>query len=214
MLLVPPPLWASAVPLEFIDSATSRASTITIPATAASGDFAVLFDFVRNSSPVPTNVVPSGWTQAVTGTQDAGSNDSRTTVSYKMLGSGDPGASIAGMDGSNVVKVMLVFTRPGAPASSLWVADNISTNPASQAVAASGVGTPLLVLGCAAAATSGAVAFSTASPAFDDVISNTGSNPGIAVGYKIYDSGGASDHTIDMNDLGDANSLSSGVIAF
>lgn len=206
---------AGAIPLEFVDSAAAKnTGQITIPVTAAAGDYAILFDFARNSSPVPAEVVPAGWTKIITETQDAGSNDTRILVSHKTLASGDPGSLISGMSGTHEAKIILVFKQPATPAASLWQAECTPTNPTQQNVAASGVSAPLIVFGCGAGNTSSAVSFSTASPAFDATVSvASGASPGMTVGYKIYEAA-PQNHSIDINDLGDANALASGVVSF
>jgi hypothetical protein len=79
---------------------TSTASTITIPATASSGDIAVLFD----TSTTTTDTIPSGWTR-ITGVTTTGI---RQNVSYKILSASDPNTSITGMGGTTR-KVMVVY---------------------------------------------------------------------------------------------------------
>src|SRR5690606_18431777 len=97
---------AGATPLEFVDSAAAKnTGQITIPATAAAGDYAILFDFARNSSSVPAESVPAGWVKITTGTQNVGFNAARILVSHKTLASGDPGILISGMSGSQDAKI-------------------------------------------------------------------------------------------------------------
>ena len=197
---------AALTTLTFIDSAIANVSTITIPATAAGGDVAILFDNVADTG-TPTDVVPTGWTGIVTATLGA----IRLRVSYKILVSGDGGDSIAAMDGDLANdKVMFVFRGNVAITGvtpSIWLSEVTGGNPSLQTVSASGHAVPLLVLAMAAV-TTGTGAFSTASPAFNATVLDLGSN--IIAGYKIYNSSPAN-HSIDMNDIG-SNSLASGYL--
>lgn len=77
-------------------------STITMPSNVDSSMFAVHFDwaFINPSAadprPLPTNVVPSGWTQIGSAAQN-GRGSSRLTISWKKLTSADSGQIITGM---------------------------------------------------------------------------------------------------------------------
>lgn len=123
MMVIPghPVLGRKAGPqITFVASATSARANITIPATAQPGDLAVLFDIATSGSAM-SPVVPSGWAQI--GTSLGGLGDAVMTVaSRRVLEAGNPGSSVAGMDGNiEDAKIMLVF-RPtmgtwGAPAS-------------------------------------------------------------------------------------------------
>jgi hypothetical protein len=117
-------------------SATSTASTITIPAAAATGDYAILFD----TSTTVTNTIPSGWT-SINGVTTAGI---RTNISFKRLVSGDPNTSVTGMAGTTR-KVMLIVkgnsdllsntrSTPGSQAT--------TAAPTNQTISTSGVNTP------------------------------------------------------------------------
>jgi len=86
--------------VSFQDSATSIASTITVPGSAAVGDVAILFD----TSTTVTNTIPSGWT-SISGVTTTGI---RQNISYKLIGSSDIGATVTGMAGTTR-KVMLVY---------------------------------------------------------------------------------------------------------
>lgn len=217
-LLAPPPGFAAAgggpTTLTFVDSAISNSATITIPAGAQEGDLAVLFDISWNgSSGPPTEVVPSTWTLCTPSTiQDSASNDDRLVASYKVLGAAPGGTSVTGMDSTSDNKIMMVF-RPDAVITTVtpgsWNAQNTPNDPASQSVTASGQATPLVVV-ATGYDVAGLLAFSSASPAFDAVIQETGQDDMVA-GYKIYNSSPA-DHTIDQIDEGNANVLASGYL--
>lgn len=137
--------------LSFNTSASSTSSTITIPAGAEIGDIAVLFDYAGNSnSIIPSTVVPSGWTSVSNKSSDTTAG-TRAIVSYKKLVSGDPGASITGMNGVIFkAKQILVFS-PSSGISTVTVAGLAETiadaAPAAQSVAAQTLN--YVVIGCA-----------------------------------------------------------------
>lgn len=203
------------ITLSFVASANARSSQITIPASGQEGDLAVLFDRATDDTPalaIPTDVVPAGWTDWVSSNASVlGANAAlRGRMSYKILEAADPGASITGMNSDDESKVVLVF-RPDIPITSVTAssanAQATAGNPASQTVTVAGLVTPLIVVGVASG--SNAAAFSTENPAFDATV--TTSLTLMSAGYKIYNSAPAN-HSIDMNDAGDANYLASGYL--
>jgi hypothetical protein len=126
--------------MEYITSATSQGTGVVVPATAAIGDFAILFD--RSGS--TTDTTPSGWTQ-INGVTTSGI---RSNISYKKLVSGDPGASITGM-GNAPSKLLMIFrsnTGTFTTASFSSVSNQATTAaPTAQTVVVSGQATPNLV---------------------------------------------------------------------
>jgi hypothetical protein len=126
--------------MEYITKATALSSTITIPATAAVGDFAILFD----RSTTTTNTIPSGWT-LVSGIT---TTSIRSNVSYKKLVSGDPGTSVTGMAGTTT-KVMLIFRSNTGTFTTLGSgggggAQATTAAPTNQTITISSVATPNL----------------------------------------------------------------------
>lgn len=197
---------AAALTFTFQASASTTADTITIPATAAAGDWAICFDVGFGGS-TPTEVVPTGFTQI--GTSLSGANG-RSVISYKTLVGGDPNSSVGVMTGSGTAAVMLVFRPSQAIATvtpSTWNGEYTSGNPTSQTVTVGS--SPLIVFGNATSS-SAVTGWATESPAFD---SSLGANSSNLAGYKIYDAS-PSNHTIDMADFGTANILRSGYVAF
>lgn len=182
--------------LSFVDSATSTGPTLTIPALAAAGDLAYLFDYSQIGTGTPTTVVPTGFT-SLANTTDV----SRAISSYKIIAAGEPGSSITGMDSDNDNKVMFVFRGNVAISTvtpSTWNSQG-GGSPSTQTVTASGQTTPLVVIGAVGQATT--AAFTTESPAFDATVTV---NSRIEAGYKIYNSSPA-DHSIDAGDNGRDN---------
>jgi hypothetical protein len=125
----------SAPTLTFVAQAFQTAttsSTITIPATAAVGDIAILFDRQNNNSNT-TLAVPSGWTLINTRSVNP---PLRATVSYRILTAGQPGTTIAGQ-GLTARKIMVVY-RPNAPITTATVLTNTTSgSPNTTAAAAS-----------------------------------------------------------------------------
>jgi hypothetical protein len=125
------PVAADGTSLTFVASAIQPGTgftTITIPATAAAGDIAILFD--RQNSTSSTQVTPSGWTQITTALSAAtGPNQLRITISYRILTAGQPGSQITGQ-GSVARKIMVVY-RPSTAITTATVLTNssaVSTN--------------------------------------------------------------------------------------
>lgn len=109
------------------DSSSIDSGTIVVPATAAAGDIAVLFDSI-----VGTSKVPTGWTEIF-----AGSATFDTAISYKILTAGEVGSTVTGQNSSTTysVKKMLVF-RPSSLISTVSVgAVQNSTMTAAKAAA-------------------------------------------------------------------------------
>lgn len=182
--------------LSFVASATSTTSTVRIPSSARAGDVAVLFDRAWNNQSPPSTVVPSGWTSI---RNDPGTV-SRNILSAKVLVSGDPNALITGMDGVfGDRKIMLVFRANVAATGFVTGSSNgeVTVNtPATQTVSASGVGTPLVVIGAFAALDP--LGTTALSPAADGTISNSGDQRML---YKIY-SANPANVSASMDDAG------------
>lgn len=193
-------------------SVASFSPTLTWPGTIAAGDVAVVCDYARSTGDI-TEVPLSGFTSiagAEQGYESSGDNEAGR-VWYKIL-TGSESGSFSTMGASDNGTVLLIF-RGNIPITSVspggWQSDMTGNDPASQIVAASGGAVPLVVIGVAAS--SATPSFSTASPAFDGLITVSGSE--LLAGYKIYESSPVN-HTVDMGDVGNDNYLSSGYLEF
>lgn len=209
---------AGVTTLTFVTSGKTGATgpsnnTITVPALAAEGDLAVLFDACSHtSSGLVDDITPSGWTR-IARQNVLNGWEVESVVSYKVLEAADLGATIIGMGYTNQSKVMLIF-RPDVPITAItpstWLTEGqITAQPAQQTAAASGQTAPLLVLGHAAG--EAGPTFSTATPAFDAEVTETSVNYDLRVGYKVYNSSPA-DHDIRSSDAGAANVLMTGYL--
>jgi hypothetical protein len=115
-------------------------STIVIPATAAVGDIAILFD--RQNSTSSTQVTPSGWTQITTALSAAAApNQIRTTISYRILTAGQPGSTITGQ--GSVARKTIVVYRPSVPITTATVLTNSSSVSSNSTAAATSLTTNL-----------------------------------------------------------------------
>ena len=76
--------------LSYLDSATSTATTITVPSGVQTGDVGILLDEALNfSGSPPSATVPSGWTSLV----DTAGTITRQIISAKVLSSSDAGTT-------------------------------------------------------------------------------------------------------------------------
>lgn len=188
--------------LSFITSATDTAPGITIPATAAIGDLAVILNGAEaGSATAPSTVVPSGFTSA--------RNDSlaispavKGICSYKVLLSGDPGASVTGMTGSSSTRSIILIFRPNAPITSVSVVSAngsaISTDPAAQTITTAAQVSPLVIIGHAFGSAIGVTPSGTLTTSGTVV---NGATTTHAAAYEIQNSSPAN-RTWDMGDVG------------
>lgn len=196
------------ISLTFLASAVSSSGSITIPAAAQAGDWAILFDAAGDTGTVPT-AVPSGWTSLA----NTAASVVRMITSYRKL---TGGGSVTGMSGAvQQRKIMLVF-RPSTSivtnVASTWNAEVTTGEPTLQTVSASGVAAPLIVFAFAAADISSAPVFTTETPSMTN-LTRTGSNFSTRVGYTIYNSS-PSNQSIDIADAAGIQGLQSGYVRF
>lgn len=200
-------LGASARYLEFFDSATSTASTITAPNNIAAGDLIVLHDVGLHGSNPPASVVPTDFTSVVN-TSDTGTNI-RHIVSYKKAVGTEGGSSITGINTTTMRKSMAVF-RMNTPittvTASTWNTHNDAADPTLQSVVASAGAAPLIVFGCYSS--SGAISPMTFTPSEDGEVTPNTSH---FTKYKIYNAS-PQDTDVDMDDEG-LNAMASGYLS-
>lgn len=97
----------------YITNSTSTTSTITVPATAQAGDIAYLVDMSYNASTTaPTTVTPTGWTAMNSSVNQTTTPACRGNTWYKILSSGDVGATVTGMSGTSSTQKMIMIYRP------------------------------------------------------------------------------------------------------
>src|SRR5512139_531831 len=139
---------AGGATLTFVTSVTSVTASITIPASSAANDIAILFDVAGDYPTAPSDVAPAGWTLIGTSLTALGAaSNTRSSVRYKVIAGGEPGTSVTGMSGSGYMdKFMLVFRKSAGtwqtPAGNSQ--QSTTGNPTLQTV--SGGTAPLIIL--------------------------------------------------------------------
>lgn len=196
----------------FASAVSSSSATVTMPASVASNDLAIVCDYCASNT-TPAEVVPSGFTLFGTSlTHNPGGGGTRRVLSYKVLAGSEGGASLTGMTGiSTRNKSILVFRSSGA---GTWgtpqdIAEHLDDgNPASQTI---NVGSAPLVAVAYYNVNSGTLSPRDFSPSEDAEVTVAGT---VAYAkYKIYNSS-PSNITVDMEDEGAGNHLSSFYVAF
>lgn len=192
-----------------VATASSTASTITIPSSVLPGDILLLLDAPTTGSAVsPT--VPSGFTQLAAQGFAALSFTSGVVVSARIAVAGLAGTSISGMNGSTNAKFMYVL-RSDYPAISISAAKNYSgvsstSNPIGPYYGAStSVVGPAVVVGFAAANNAVSIPWegyypsNLTTPAFDSNNEGVKLTSGVST---IAQSGTSFTQAVDMNDFG------------
>jgi hypothetical protein len=183
---------ASTTSMTYITNSNSLGTTITIPATATTGDIAVLWDM----SLTTTNTVPSGWTQINTATTTA----MRFTISYRKLGSGENGTTITGMTGTTR-KVMAIFRGNVVPTTitpTVFGSQATTLTPSNQSMTAGGSAPYIYFSGHAVNSSGGSRSWSAGSPT--EIIAQSATS--VYGRFQIYNSGGAPTTTVSMTDGG------------
>lgn len=193
--------------MSYLTKATSQAATITIPATAQAGDFAVFFDWNSIASGTPASVVPAGWNSV----SNISSTLYRSIISWRIIQTGDPGTSITGMAANAEVWKTILVWRGDVPVTSVTpstflgeIGDGI--NPALQSIAAAGQPAPVITVAESANSVNNTATF--------NVGSFTGTQQGPTVqqliGYRLMNSAPVT-HSVDKpQDDNQGNSLQSG----
>jgi hypothetical protein len=175
---------------------TSTGTTITVPAGAAAGDLAFLFD----TSTTVTDTIPSEWSR-ISGLTTTGI---RTNITYKLLTSGDLGATITGMAGTTR-KSMIICRGNTAINEAIAVLNGSQATtgtPSSQTIAISSIAKPHLAFAVLGASASNPSKSWTQTGASVNLL-NSFSGGGVAVYYQSNDVGsGAGNATVTMGDGG------------
>lgn len=181
-------------------------STITSSFTLPSNQAGDLLVFVAQVDSLSALSVPTGWTLATTSSN--GTIRKTNIIWYKIAESGD---TSVGTDWQYMDAYCLCF-RPSYPVDTFQHysgnSETTTGNPTVQTVTSgSSNGTATLVIGAVFEAGTTDPAFSEFLPSPDETITE-GIDSSIA--YKIYNEDDTPvNHTVDMNDLGNENSLCS-----
>lgn len=198
------------ISLTFVGYASSSTSSITIPAGAQEGDLAVLMDGVEYES-TRTYGLPSNWARLSPTTTGAHLAAQFLVSKLNSTQVGGYSLAVGTTTDFNYRKQMYVF-RPSSSFSTVSLSDPVNGeyntgNPSAQVLSCSGGTPPVLVFGYGISR-SGAFSFSTMSPALDRTDSLAPGTTSSRSGYKLYNPGDTiSNHTIDMNDEGSWNLL-------
>lgn len=126
-----------------IETQSSTSGSITIPASALAGDLAVL---LNSHDAVGTQSDPSGWTRVVNSSAGA----STQTIWYRILQSGDAGATVTMTGGANPSSEMILFRKGTGTVSSVSVSgatiQTTSGTPTTQTQSASTATSPFIVV--------------------------------------------------------------------
>jgi hypothetical protein len=191
--------------LSFVNSvtSTSTAGSLTAMSGILLGDVLVWHQNSRtNAGPAPTAVIPTGFTQIA----DVAGTISRGIWAYKSALGTESSTSIAGMNGADADRQMLLQFRGNGAISSLTPAGLASEvtngNPVGISVTASAGAVPLIVFG--SYGSSANVTVRDFTPAADAELPAAPQTAFIK--YKIYNSAPA-DTAIDMPDNGNDNMI-------
>jgi hypothetical protein len=173
--------------ISFVDKAfgTGSGASITVP-TIIAGDIGILIDWdVTTGGTPPTSVTPSGWTAIGSSISNTGSNSTRLNMSYKVLVSGDSGATLTGMGAADdTSKTLQVFRKTsgawGSPSSINAQAVSGSATPSNQTVTV-GTAPGLVIAGWMDINVRTNSSNATFSPAADQFFDN-----GLTTAYKIF----------------------------
>jgi len=213
VFLAPRGIPVSSRTLSFVASATSSATSITLPAGIQAGDIIALWDKAASINATPTTIIPTGFTSVGNIFNSVPSSLTylaRSIMSYKIASGSEGGASIAGMSSDGIVhKIAMVFRPNFTPSTATpkSVGGEVTVNnPASQTVSASSGTVPLIVFGFYGQ-TNNAISPRTFSPSEDGEISTSTI---CFAKYKIYNGAATpANHSVDMDDEGDLNILQS-----
>ena len=199
--------------LSLIASASSTAATITVPATARTGDLLILFDCPAfTASTGISGPVPSGFTTLGAGPASGWNNG--IILSAAICTPSMPGSSLTGADGTDTDAKVLVVIRGNAPIqtfSALNMATS-STNhdPSGINVVGTSVVAPAVLACCGSSGTNVANAWqgypsTFTTPAFGTVLAPVNR---ITTGFSLIVPPAASyTQTIDLQDYGSGNMM-------
>lgn len=194
--------------IDMVGSSTSSSQTITLPADIRKNDFILFVDQTARASSggvTPTNIIPSGYTQAVTVPIGNSTTSVRATVSYKISDGNDSGATITGMtDSGGTRKIAVVFRRSsvtGIASIESVVSIGTAGDPPAQTIVAGNV--PCILIGIAGNTTGSGV-----SSSFSPTPTNSILNNSLILYYLIFNQNSTpTNAAIDMPDQQSNNCL-------
>lgn len=196
-------------------SGTTTALTLTHPVGVTTGDLCVLFHYMWDNDDDHIINAPSGFTILHGRAYEYTTTTFLSNIiSYRVLPNTTnvtlplaiQGSDSLGTNPDNQAYVALYFylDKTIENVNLLQASYAQSTaDPAARSITATNFSNvPLLVLGSEAIITGTPAFNASTTPSFDGTVTNTGAtNIEMIVGYKIYSSNPASDHTIDMDEI-------------
>lgn len=196
----------SALSFTYLFNTSSTTTSHTVSSSAQAGDIAILHCSAQGSGSY-TGGTPSGWTEATYSRTTSGTGAVWGIFAYKVLVSGDVGATLTGLPGGGQGQAStIVYYRPSKTINTVALgatAGNEATTgtPATQTQNVSGVNLPpnILLGGWIANA---AVTTRSTTITMTEITEKTG-NPYSYVKHKLYNVGDTLEYlTADMADYG------------
>jgi hypothetical protein len=217
--------YSTANTLGLVASNYGTTSPMTVPATAAAGDFAIWHHAGINALSLPgATTIDASWTEVTPAGGTTGSF-MRSRIHYKILSTTDPGATYAVQNGNAGVGWNIAVFRTSKPIASITAVRQTSqatnADPTQQTITISAVTAPLIAWGFACAASANNI-----TPTLSARLTEpAGTSPGpwiTAYGALNFTAGGnafssgntSSNQTIDSNDVSNDNHLHSGYYSF
>jgi hypothetical protein len=192
----------------YVAASDANTSSVPVPPNVRAGDVLVWSEYVPNYA---SGAVPTGFTELVNTVATAVNH----RTAYKIATGSEVGTTLTGTTGSDTVSALLVFRGPApyvSASTGTWLSEGTDATPLGQNILLPASGTVLSIAAAGARNTTANITFTTASPAFDDVI--TGRNitlDAMSVGYKVFPTGGTS-QLVNAGDNGTRNTLHSGYL--
>lgn len=192
--------------LEHIYGNFTSAATQNLPSGIMNGDIG-LFMYSINGSPIPSNVVPSGWTQIAS----YALNYWRHTVCYKRLVDSDSGAAVTGQTSGNYPGSVLAVLRPWPGSTTLTLgtvnSESNANDPSQQTVTLSSDTDLAVYLGFAWHGGDGSNTVSGSLATDSTALASSSVYRMVYLPFERLVQSGS--RTWDMNDAGDPNCLTS-----
>lgn len=191
--------------IRLVDSNTSTAGTVTLPADVIAGDLLVFNQYSHGVFSEPTYASPAGWTEVYS---TAGSGEWQASGAYYKISDGtEGGTSVSGIDAAGTDHKTVAVFRGNRPFKSAQIltatVENTNNNPVAQTILTGAMKTPTIAVANFGA--NSAISPRTFSPAETHEINPT---TGYYTKFKIM-LGDYADISVDMDDESDRQHLAS-----
>lgn len=196
----------NALSFTYLFNTSSTTTSHTVSSSAQEGDIAVLHCSAQGSGSY-SGATPSGWTEAAYSRTTTGTGAVWGIFAYKILASGDVGATLTGLPGGGQGQAStIVYHRPSRAINTVALGATVGNEattgtPATQTQNVSGVNLPPNIL-FGGWISGGAITTRSTSITMTEIAEKTG-NPYSYVKYKLYNVGDTLEYlTADMADYG------------